>query len=386
MSRMSGSAQFSLKEASSVAREPEVAAAVDAIDRYLASASGPERFRRAINTEDAGIDVVAYRGLVDLGLTSALLSETEGGSGLSPGVVALFAERLGWSLGREPFIENVVLPLTLLQALGRPPIEGPQANHIACVAWQEGAFALPEAAALRTRLTAHGPGFRLSGTKVFVMGARASTRMLVLASMEGTPVIVSAPSAQVVRQDQNLADGTCWSEVTFDLVVDESAVLARGDPCIPALTTALDLANLAIAGMLHGLQSRILAMTLDYLGTREQFGKPLGAFQALQHRAVDLYTHAQISRFLVGEAIDAAGPAVAASTLAAYASRAKARTADSASRVAKEGIQMHGAIGFSDEYDLGLYVKRILVLSAWLGGAVWHRRRYASLDAPDAAD
>ncbi len=383
---MSGSAWFSLKEASAVAREPEVAAAIDAVDRYLLSASGPERFRRAQNTADAGGDVTAYRGLAELGLTNAMVPENRGGSGLAPGVAVLIGERMGWSLAREPFVENVVFPSALLQALGAPAIaHGEGKTEIACVAWQEGAFALPDAGAIRTQVTVEGAGLRIRGTKVFVMGARASTRMLVLASMDGEPVIVSVPSAGVVRKDKRLADGTCWSDVEFDGMVGRDAVLARGDVCLRALTFAVDLSNLAIAGVLHGLQSRILAMTLEYLGTREQFGKPLGAFQALQHRAVDLYTHAQIARFLLGEAVDAVGSAVPARTLAAYASRAKARTADTALRIAKEGIQMHGAIGFSDEYDLGLYVKRILVLSAWLGGAVWHRRRYAALDAPDVA-
>jgi alkylation response protein AidB-like acyl-CoA dehydrogenase len=213
------------------------------------------------------------------------------------------------------------------------------------------------------------------------MGARASTSLLVLASQAGEPVIVSLPSSQALRADKTLADGTTWSDIEFDVVVDGKAVLAKGQACLDALTYAVDLSNLALAGVLHGLQSRILEMTLDYLVTRVQFGQPLASFQALQHRSVDLYTQTQISRFLLGEAADAAVKGVDAATLANYASRAKARTSDAASRIAKEGIQMHGAIGFSDEYDLGLYVKRILVLSAWLGGARWHRRRFAQLDA-----
>jgi alkylation response protein AidB-like acyl-CoA dehydrogenase len=379
---------FSLKDASSVAREPEIAAAIEAVDRYLLAASGPQHFRRTQNAArgEAGVaaeaDVAAYRGIAGLGLTSATLPESQGGSGFAPGVAALIGERLGWSLAREPFVENVVLPFALLQALGAPAAGE---TEIVCVAWQEGAFAMPDVGTIRTKATAEGAGWRLQGTKRFVMGARASTRMLVLASMDGAPAIISVPSANATRKDTRLADGSTWSDVGFDALVEPAAVLGRGEESLRALTHALDLTNLAIAGVLHGLQSRILAMTLEYLGTREQFGKPLGAFQALQHRAVDLYTHAQISRFLVGEAVDAVGPAVTPQLLAAYASRAKARTVDSASRIAKEGIQMHGAIGFSDEYDLGLYVKRILVLSAWLGGAVWHRRRYAALDAPDAS-
>ena len=377
---------YSLKEASATAREPDIAATIDAVDRYLLAASGPARFRQARNSADAAVDVAAYGGLAVLGLAQAVVPEAQGGSGLPPGVVALVAERLGHALAREPYAENIVLPVALLMALPAAPgvaalLDAAGKGEILCVAWQERAFDLPTADAIATTLTCEGAGLRLKGTKCFVMGARASTRLVVLATLEGKPTLVCVPSSKAQRHDKALADGTCWSELEFDALLADSDILARGPDCLPALTRALDLANLCIAGLLHGLQSRILELTLEYLNTRVQFDKPLGAFQALQHRAVELYNHAQITRFLLGEAIDATTAEVPAETLAAYASRAKARASDAALRIAKEGIQMHGGIGFSDEYDLGLYVKRILVLSAWLGGAEWHRRRYAALES-----
>jgi alkylation response protein AidB-like acyl-CoA dehydrogenase len=373
---------FSLKDASATARDPDVAAAIDAVERYLLADSGPERFRRARGSADAAVDVAAWHGLADVGITSAFVPEAHGGSGFAPGVSALIAERLGWSLAREPFVENVVLPVSLLLECGTPALL--QAGEIFCVAWQEGAYALPGTSGMQTRVSAQGGGLRLQGTKRFVMGARASTRMLVLADMDGEPALVCVASGApgVQRQDKLLADGTCWSDVAFDAAIGDADVIARGAACIAALASALAHANLALAGMLYGLQTRILALTFEYLGTRVQFDKPIGAFQALQHRAVDLYTHAQIARFLIGEAVDAAVAQAPARTVEIYASRAKARTADAALRIAKEGIQMHGGIGFSDEYDLGLYVKRILVLSAWLGSADWHRRHLAAIDPP----
>jgi len=375
---------FSLKDVSAVARDPEVAAAVDAVDRYLLGRSGPERFRLERASPDGTPDIAAYRGLGEIGVIGALVPEEMGGSGFPPGVAMLIAERLGCSLAREPYIENVVLPGALLLALGANAlVHDSCSGAIPCVAWQESEFGLPGQCEVGTRVSRHASGFRIRGRKRFVMGARASTFFIVLASMDDEPVIVCVNSTApgVVRQDKLLADGTHWSDLELDVEIGAEAVLARGADCRSALVKALALANLALAGMLHGLQSQILAMTLEYLRTRVQFDKPIGAFQALQHRAVDLYTHAQIARFLLGEAADAVGPAVSADTLEVYASRAKARTVDSALRIVKEGIQMHGGIGFSDEYDLGLYVKRILVLSAWLGGADWHRRRCAALDA-----
>jgi len=374
---------FALKDASALAREPDVAAAIDAVDRYLAVASGPGRFRKSRNSGDAEPEREGYRGLADVGLTTALLPEASGGSGFAPGAAALVAERLGRSLAREPFVENIVLPVSLALALrSSAMMETTAKGDVACLAWQEAPFARPYAGAIAASLGREGRYLRLRGGKRFVMGARASTCMYVLATLDGQPAIAMVDSAAdgVKRHDKPLADGSCWSDVAFDTLLEEAAVVARGGEVMGALCTALDLANLALAGQLYGLQTRILEMTLEYLGMRVQFDQPIGSFQALQHRAVDLYTHAQITRFLVGEAVDAFTAGATGRALEVYASRAKARSADAGLRIAKEGIQMHGGIGFSDEHDLGLYVKRILVLSAWLGNADWHRRRLAAIE------
>jgi alkylation response protein AidB-like acyl-CoA dehydrogenase len=131
---------------------------------------------------------------------------------------------------------------------------------------------------------------------------------------------------------------------------------------------------------------RALEMSLDYLRTREQFGRPIGAFQALQHRAVDLYIHRDLALAVLDEALSGLDRGPAAAARAAMASRVKARCADAATRITREAIQFHGAIGFTDEFDVGLYLKRALVLTAWLGGGSWHRRRYARLTAGAKAE
>lgn len=378
---------FSLNAACALAREPDVAAALEALGRYLAGASGAERFRKARNSPDATPDREGYRGLAALGIPSAVVPEAQGGSGMPASAVALLAERFGHALAREPFVENIVLPGALAQALDQPGIlDAMAAGRVHAVAWQEAAYDRPGVEAIATALRPDAGSQRLVGRKRFVAGARAGDRLLVLALAEGAPVIVSvdAQAAGIARHDKVLADGTCWSDVTFDVAVAVGDVLATGDSVLPALQRAIALANLALAGQLHGLQSRILEMTLDYLATRVQFDQPIGSFQALQHRAVDLYTHSQITRYLIGEAVDALAQGAGDDALESWASRAKARAADAAQRIAKEGIQMHGGIGFSDEYDLGLYVKRVLVLSAWLGNADWHRRRLVELMPLDA--
>ena len=166
----------------------------------------------------------------------------------------------------------------------------------------------------------------------------------------------------------------------------KSGVAASGAAAVEALGRAFDHARAIAGAELAGVMDRALEMSLDYLKTRVQFGKPIGAFQALQHRAVDLYIQKELAaRGARGSARrarprprrrDARGNSRAGRRRAARTRRA---------RITREAIQLHGAIGFTDEYDAGLYLKRALTLAAWLGDASWHRRRYARLAAGAAA-
>jgi alkylation response protein AidB-like acyl-CoA dehydrogenase len=121
-------------------------------------------------------------------------------------------------------------------------------------------------------------------------------------------------------------------------------------------------------------------MTQDYLRTRIQFGKPIGTFQSLQHRAVDLLLQQELTASVVAQALALLdNPDSDASARSALASRVKSRASDAGLQVAREAVQLHGAIGVTDEYDLGLYLQRALVLAAWLGNGTQQRRRYANL-------
>jgi alkylation response protein AidB-like acyl-CoA dehydrogenase len=125
--------------------------------------------------------------------------------------------------------------------------------------------------------------------------------------------------------------------------------------------------------------SRALEMSVDYMKTRVQFGKPIGSFQALQHRAVDLYIQQQLASAALEDSLRALDTEPEPRRRAAIVSRLKARCSDAGVRITREAIQIHGAIGFTDEYDAGLYLKRAMVLAAWLGNGTQHRRRYAGL-------
>ena len=137
---------------------------------------------------------------------------------------------------------------------------------------------------------------------------------------------------------------------------------------------------MAASAELFGAIDCMLEMTLEYLRTRVQFGKPIGSYQALQHRAVDMYIQKELTRATLAAAVATLeDPDCTPEQRAAAASSAKARATQAALAVCKEALQMHGAIGYTDELDLGLYFNRTLVLSAWLGNAGAHRSRYAAL-------
>jgi len=153
----------------------------------------------------------------------------------------------------------------------------------------------------------------------------------------------------------------------------------QGAPAAAALERAVDEAAVMASAEMLGVMEAALQMALAYMRTRVQFGKPIGSFQALQHKAADLYVQQELVRAVLQDAVRELDGGADARDRARLASRCKARASDAGLRVTREVIQLHGAIGFTDEYDAGLYLKRALVLSAFLGNATAHRRRLAGL-------
>jgi len=177
------------------------------------------------------------------------------------------------------------------------------------------------------------------------------------------------------------ADGAFSARLTLNNVpVPAGACLAKGDMAAAALDEALDLGIIANCAELLGNMERALELTLDYLKTRKQFGQAIGSFQVLQHRTVDLWMKLQVTQHALNGAVRRAmAPDVPRNARALAASGLKARAAEEAHKMANETVQLHGAIGYTDEYDLSLYVNRSLTLVPFLGNAAEHRRRYDNL-------
>jgi alkylation response protein AidB-like acyl-CoA dehydrogenase len=166
-----------------------------------------------------------------------------------------------------------------------------------------------------------------------------------------------------------------------DVVVPKNHLLASPACAQAALQAALETTLVMASAEMSGVMGRALDMSVDYMKTRVQFGKPIGSFQALAHRAVDLHIQRELSSAVLDDAVALFDAGAAGARRSAMASRVKARCSEAGLRITREAIQIHGAIGFTDEYDAGLYLKRAMTLSAWLGNAAQHRRRYAELAA-----
>lgn len=332
-------------------------------------------------------DRTVWKQMAGLGWLGVLVPERYGGLGLGLAEMAIVAKGLARALVPEPLNATAVLAAT---ALGAAENEALKREHLPrlvagdclpALAWQEEAGAL-DPAAIETRATPFEGGFKLGGVKRFIAGAAQADAFLVSARAPAGAVLLWLPretaGAQLALEP--LADGRSFGSLKLDdALVPRAAVAATGPAALEALGRAFDYGCAITGAELAGVMDRALEMSLDYLRTRTQFGKPIGAFQALQHRAVDLHIHRELASAVLEEALAVLDRSPAAPERAAAASRVKARCADAATRITRETIQFHGAIGFTDEFDAGLYLKRALVLTAWLGGATWHRRRYARL-------
>ena len=180
---------------------------------------------------------------------------------------------------------------------------------------------------------------------------------------------------------ETLADARrCATLSLKEVVVAKQQLLLSGQAAVDSLSRAIDHTAVILSAELCGLMSRALEMSLEYMKTRVQFGKPIGSFQALQHRAVDLYIQQELASAVLADGLSILDAEPTVQTRQAAASRVKARCTEAALLITRQSIQLHGAIGFTEDCDVGLYVKRAMCLAAWMGNAHTHRRRYAKTE------
>ena len=348
---------------------------------------------RKLRDSKTECDRAVWSQMAELGWLGVLVPEPYGGMGLQLGDMAIVAQGLARALVPEPVTAVAVLAARVLAdspngALKKKLLEGLVSGDILpATAWQEQAGTL-DVAKIAMQATPFEGGFRVTGTKRFVIGATHTDGYIVSANSPAGMQLLWVPrdAAGVALTFDTLADGRQAGTLNLsDVTVAKENIIHGGAAAAESLARAID-HTAAIAGAeLCGIMNRSLEMTLEYMKTRVQFGKPIGSFQVLQHRAVDLYIQQELSTAVLADCLAVLDDEPDAKTRSAAASRVKARCTDAALLITRQAIQLHGAIGFTEDCDVGLYVKRAMTLAAWLGNGIAHRRRYARTEILEGA-
>jgi alkylation response protein AidB-like acyl-CoA dehydrogenase len=348
--------------------------------RALRDASDPDGFSRAL-----------WKQMAELGWVGIPFPESLGGAGMGLAELAVVLEELGRNLAPEPFLSTVLLAGSVLQLAGSDAQKTRWLEPLArgdaflALAQQErgSRFDLHRVA---TRAEARGDRFRITGEKIAVLDGAAADAIVVVARTAGAEddprgitlflLAVETPGLRVERQSRVDSRGAALVHLDGCEVGADALIGALGEG-LPVLEAAVDRATVGLCAEMLGSMSEAFARTLDYLKHRIQFGVPIGSFQALKHRAAELFIQIELCRSAVmaaARAVDAGG-----AEAARLVSLAKARCSDAAILVANEAIQMHGGIGMTDEHEIGFYLKRARVAELTLGDASFHRARWARL-------
>lgn len=330
----------------------------------IAPRGGDFRRIRALRFTPLGFDRAVWGEICAMGWVGLPIAEAQGGAGLGMAEYCALAEELGAGLVPEPLIPAVLAASVLPEPWRADHLAG---RRLVLPAWQEkpGVFLAPFA-------TSFADG-AVSGRKIFVPMARAADAFVVAA--DGGLALVEADAEGVSLVTSPTQDGGHFGTVSFD---DSPATPLAGD-----FARGLEAAALASSAYLLGLMDRVFALTLDYLRTREQFGRKIGGFQALQHRAADLKILLELTRAAIAATADILDTSDDAAARAAAVSRAKVRASEGALRMTREAIQLHGGIAYTDEFDIGLFLRKAMVVASQFGTSAWHRARYAALAPED---
>ena len=348
----------------------------------------PKQLRhwRDIDCKD-GFGHGLWKQFAELGLTGICIPESHGGLGLGAIEAALVLEEVGRNLTPSPFLATSVVAARTIEGTAHADRWYPQilsGEAVLALAIDEGSNHTPERTALEAKR--QGNGFVLNGGKQFVVQGGSADMIVTAARTGGSPgekdglTLFAVPSdiAGLDVENVSLVDSSKAARMMFNAVeLDADAVIGEVDSGWAPLARALNAGRAGSAAELVGVAAGASAMTLDYLRQRKQFGKLIGEFQALQHRAAHLYAGIEIARaaaFKAAQLLDSGDDGAEL-----YVSVAKAKAADVANLAVREGVQMHGGIGMTDEHDIGLFMKREAVLSELFGDVYYHRNRVAEL-------
>jgi alkylation response protein AidB-like acyl-CoA dehydrogenase len=370
----------------------------DSVERFLEKNFSFEQHRRLIADRQA-MSPELWQGLASLGVLGVPFSDAHGGFGGGGVETMLVMQALGRSLALEPYLATVVLAggcVDLGAADWQKKILIPKIIDGSMLL----AFAHSEADArfdlgyVGTRALRDGNNFILEGAKTLVLHGSVAEKFVVSARTSGNPgdrhgvtlFIVEADEENIGGQEYPLFDGTRALDLQLDGVrVGPESVLGTLDGALPLIEAVADRAMAALCAEAVGAMAALHATTVEYLKTRQQFGQPIGRFQALQHRAVDMLMQLEQARsmaILAASRVDSPNVAERRKAIAA----AKEMIGRAGRYVGQQAIQLHGGMGMTDELDASHYFKRLTAIDILFGNAAFQRARFATLkdDQPEA--
>jgi alkylation response protein AidB-like acyl-CoA dehydrogenase len=361
----------------------------DAAREFLAAEAPVAALRKLRDERDAsGFSRTLWAKMAEMGWAGILVPEAHGGLGFSHAGAGILCEQMGRTLTASPFFASSVLGASLIRLAGSAGQQSsllPRVARGACLL----ALAIDESPrhdplAIATRATPLDGGFVLHGAKRLVLDGHVADTLIVVARTAGKPgvahgitlFLVDPREQGVVIERSSLVDSRNAANVRFDDVrLGTGAVLGAAHEGAAPLERALDIGRICLAAELLGIATEAFERTLDYLRQRKQFGRLIGEFQALQHRAARLFCELELARSAVLRALRAIDEPD--TLLAPLASLAKARANDVATLAVNEGVQLHGGIGMTDEFELGFFMKRAGAARTLLGDSYHHIDRYA---------
>ena len=332
--------------------------------------------------EPLGFDDETWQTIIEMGWTGILIPEAFGGSDLGYLTFGVVLEQLGRELTASPLFSSALVGATAVLLGGGDDqkkrylpkiVDG---SEILTLAVDEGPRHSPRD--FETNIASTARGLVLNGAKTFVPEGMAATTFVVAAQSAGETalVLVPADAVGVSRERLQTVDSRGYANVRFDGVeLSPEATLSRdgGD----LLEAVLDRARAGLGMEMLGTALRAFDMTVDYLQTREQFGRVIGSFQALGHRAAALFMKSELSRSCAEAALQAIDTDSA--NVAEMSSLSMSKVGDFLHEMSNQLIQIHGGIGMTDQFDAGFYLKRARVLESLYGNQAFHRDRYARL-------
>ncbi len=357
----------------------------DTIRDFVADAAPVSHLRALRDADDpTGFSRDLWKQFAEMGFTGILIGDDQGGLGMGHVEAGVVLEEIGRNLSPSPFLTTAVTAVEALRGTAQADRWFPGIVAGETVA----ALAIDEAAKHRDRIDLKaeraGNGFRLTGRKRFVTHAHVADLLIVAARTAGgasdrdgiTLFAVPRDAAKLDIRPERLADSSIAAHLDFDGVeVDADAVIGEVDAGRSPLDRLLRAGRTGASAELLGVGGGAMDMTVGYLKQRKQFGVTIGSFQALQHRAAHLYSEMEVARAAVLRAqqlLDAGSDRADEAV-----SVAKAMTAMATTLGVNEGVQMHGGIGMTDEYDIGFFMKRARVLAELWGDANFHADRLA---------